>query len=62
MVPPRLSPAVRVTTVSPRVHSVISPMTGSAQGPNSVEFAPSSPARLRAVSITASCMPKQMPK
>ena len=46
----------------PRAHSVSSPTTGVSQGPNSVEDASGSPARLRAASITAICMPKQMPK
>jgi hypothetical protein len=46
----------------PRIHSVSSPTTGSGQAPNSVELAPLMPARWRAASITAICMPKQMPK
>ena len=36
--------------------------TGSSVGPNSVLDAPSMPARLRAASTQASCIPKQMPK
>ena len=37
-------------------------MTGCSQGPNSVEPAPDSRAKCRAASMTAICMPKQMPK
>ena len=62
MVPPRPSPAPLCTVSPPQFHSVISPITGSSQGPNSVEPAAAIPATLRAVSITASCIPKQMPK
>ena len=52
----------RCSTVFPRIHSVISPITGWAHGPNSVEPAPDRRARWRAASMTAICMPKQMPK
>ena len=46
----------------PFIHSVIRPTTGSGVAPNSVELASSMPQRFRAASITAICMPKQMPK
>ena len=63
MVPPRSLAVVAPLDARCRcIHSVISPTTGSAHGPNSVEPAPARPARLRAASITAICMPKQMPK
>ena len=38
------------------------PTTGSGVGPNSVEDAPAMPARSRAPSMQAICIPKQMPK
>ena len=62
MVPPRSPPCWRSTRWLPWVHSVIRPTTGSSAGPNSVELALGKPARFRAASITAICMPKQMPK
>ena len=62
MVPPRSPPDSRRSSWLPRTHSVMSPITGSPQGPNSVLPASGSPARFRAASITAICMPKQMPK
>jgi hypothetical protein len=46
----------------PRAHSVSKPTTGASHGPNSVEEASASPAWFRAASITAICIPKQMPK
>src|SRR6266704_3364008 len=62
MVPPRSPAFDRFSSSLPRSHSVIRPTSGSGLGPNSVEFAASMPTRLRAASITAICMPKQMPK
>src|SRR6185295_16823141 len=62
MVPPRSPLFDRVSSSLPRSHSVIRPTSGSLVGPNSVEFASSMPTRLRAASMTAICMPKQMPK
>ena len=44
-------------------HSVMSATTGCGEPvSNSVLLAPSSPATCRAYSITASCMPRQMPR
>src|ERR1700746_3506219 len=40
MVPPMSPLAFRRSSTLPRIHSVISPTTGSWQGPNSVELAP----------------------
>jgi hypothetical protein len=62
MVPPRSPLAVRRSRPLPLLHSVMSEITGSGVGPNSVEEAPLMPAMWRAASITAICMPKQMPK
>src|SRR6266568_4018102 len=62
MVPPRSPAFDRVSSSLPRSHSVIKPTSGSGVGPNSVELACSMPTRLRAASITAICIPKQMPK
>ena len=62
MVPPRSPLAARFSSSLPLSHSVIRPTTGSGVGPNSVELASAMPSRLRAASITAICMPKQMPK
>ncbi len=62
MVPPRSPPASRRSISLPRAHSVSRPTTGSSHGPNSVDEASGRPARWRAASITAICMPKQMPK
>ncbi len=62
MVPPRSCPSIRVTRSLPLTHSVISPTTGSLAGPNSVDEAPLTPATFRTASITAICIPKQMPK
>src|SRR5580704_9385782 len=62
MVPPRSPVTPRFCSSLPFIHSVISPTIGSLVVPNSVEFAASMPHRLRAASITAICMPKQMPK
>ena len=62
MVPPRSPAALRRSSALPRSHSVIRPTTACSQGPNSVDEAPLRPTRFRAASITAICMPKQMPK
>ena len=60
--PPRSPSASRRSSSLPRIHSVIRPTTGSSVGPNSVELASGRPASERQASITAICMPKQMPK
>ena len=62
MVPPRSPTAARRSSSLPRSHSVSRPTTGSAVSPNSVELASGSPASDRAASITAICMPKQIPR
>ena len=49
-------------SASPAMRTVSRPTTGSGVGPNSVEDASFMPARLRAASMHAICMPKQMPK
>ena len=62
MVPPRSSSALRCWVWLPAVHSVIRPTRGISGSPNSLDPAPAIPARLRAVSRTAICIPKQMPR
>ena len=59
---PRSSAELRCWVSLPTVHSVIRPTSGISASPNSLEPAPVNPARLRAVSRTAICMPKQIPK
>ncbi len=46
MVPPRSPLAWRLSSWLPRIHSVIRPITGSSQGPNSVEPAPFRPGQM----------------
>ena len=64
IVPPISDASSRCSTAPASVcHSVISATTGCGVFLlNSVLIAPSSPARLRAASITATCMPRQMPR
>ncbi|CSI90493.1 Uncharacterised protein [Vibrio cholerae] len=64
MVPPRSDFSLRSSTLpSPSTHSVIKPTTGYLVFLlNSVECAPSIPATLRAYSMSATCIPKQMPR
>ena len=64
IVPPRSDAASR-RSIAPSfpLHSVTSAMTGcGVPGLNSVLSAPSSPAQWRAYSITATCIPRQMPR
>ena len=55
--------AVSRSPVADPCHSCMSAITGCGVcGSNSVLCAPASPATLRAYSMTASCMPRQMPR
>ena len=64
IVPPRSDSSLRFSTRPARsYHSVMSATTGfCVSGSNSVLFASARPATSRANSITASCMPRQMPR
>ena len=63
MVPPRSPPASRRSSMLPRIHSVIRPTTGSgARAELGRARAVRARRDARAASITAICMPKQMPK
>jgi hypothetical protein len=64
MVPPSSERSVRRSMRPVRSsHSVISATTGcGVSGSNSVLLAPASPHTLRANSMVASCMPRQMPR
>ena len=62
MVPPRSPPKPRFCSSLPFIHSVIRPTTGSRVARIRSSSPASMPQRFRAASITAICMPKQMPK